>query len=56
MKENQIESCPKMFAGKKIRMTKKALRVDLILKNARRSVLKIDACAAPKHKIILSWP
>ena len=37
-------------------MTKKASCDDLIKKKAWYGVLKIDACAAAKHEIILSWP
>ena len=45
-----------MFPNKNFRVTqKKALRADLIKKRQARCV-KIDACAAAKHKIILSWP
>ena len=48
---------PKMFPDKNLRMTqKKASGDDLIKKKACRGVLKKDACAAAKHKIILSWP
>ena len=45
-----------MFAGKNLHMTQKTTsRADLINKSLTRCV-KIDACAAAKHKIILSWP
>ena len=43
-----------MFAGKNLRMTKKGSRIDLMKK--RRCVKNRCACAAAKHKIILSWP
>ena len=43
-----------MFAGKDLQMNKKPSDADLIKKKAWRSVLKIDACAAAKHKIISS--
>ena len=42
-----------MFASKNLRITKKDSRADLIKK---RLDVKIDACAASKHKIILLWP
>ena len=34
----------KMFTGKNLRMRKKSLKID--------DLIKIDACAAAKHKII----
>ena len=46
-----------MFVGKNLRMLqkKKASYADLKTK-ALRGVLKINRCAAAKHKIILPWP
>ena len=57
MKEGELnKKLPKIFAGKNLRMTqKKASHADLI-KKTWHDVLKINACAAFKHKIILSWP
>ena len=48
---------PKMFPDKNLRMTqKKSFRRWFNQKKACRGVLKKDAYAAAKHKIILSWP
>ena len=54
MKENQIESCQKCLQVKTYKWTKKPPDADLIKNEAWRSVLKIDACATAKHKIISS--
>ena len=48
---------PKMFASKKFtNETKKVSCADLIKKRPDGGVLKLDAYAAAKQKIILSWP
>ena len=54
MKENQMESCQKCLQVKTYKWTKKPSDADLIKKEAWRSALKIDTCAAAKHKIISS--
>ena len=43
-----------MFDSKNERIKKASHAV--LIKNAWRAMLKIDACAAAKHKIILPWP
>ena len=48
----------KNFAGKNLRMTQEKLQERGFnkKKKAWRGVLKINAYAAAKHKIIFSWP
>ena len=47
---------PKMFASKKFTNETKVSCADLIKKRPDGGVLKLDAYAAAKQKIILSWP
>ena len=54
MKENQIESCQKMFAGENLWMIQKSCTRWFNKKKTWRVALKIDPCVG--HKIILSWP
>ena len=54
MKKNQIENCQKCLLVKTYEWHKKASRVDFNPKKTWRSVLKVDACAAAKHKIIFN--
>ena len=56
MKENQIESCQKCRLVETYDWHKKIFTRRINQKKALRGVLKIDAWAAAKHKIILSWP
>ena len=52
MKENQIESCQKCLLLKTYEWHKKRSTRCFIQKKAWDGVLKIDACAAAKHKTI----
>ena len=47
---------PKMFASKKFTNETEVSCADLIKKRPDGGVLKLDAYAAAKQKIILSWP
>ena len=56
MKKNKIESCQKCLLVKNnTNNTKKSFARWFNQKKAWRGVLKIDACAAAKHRVILSW-
>ena len=51
-----MESCQKCLLVKNLRMKQKKFHADLIKKRRDGGVLKLDAYAAAKQKIILSWP
>ena len=49
-----IRKLPKMFTSKHLQMTQKSITCWFNQKKAWHGILKIDACAAAKRKIILS--